>query len=253
VLSGRVALGAHRRVAADLAFLAVMDPRPFDAPLPVAPLHHHLHRPARDVGPAQLFHHRPLPLALDAMHRGQVAPIVPTYVARGAARAEEDAVRGQDAEIPRVAAVIVYLRRRRGRASKRESIFGIVTLLAYAGGNYHALLAMPGGGIITLLASNRDAREFPRLQSALSTNAMPARLTASPSPDSAPLDAVQSSLRVAVQLLQARSQYSIDDVADESQRCLAAGTVTIKYREFSRKSICNLTRDITPAALTFSL
>jgi len=29
--------------------------------------------------------------------------------------------------------------------------------------------------------------------------------------------------------------------------------VTIKYREFSRKSICNLTRDITPAALTFSL
>jgi hypothetical protein len=83
---------------------------------------------------------------------------------------------------------------------------------------------------------------------------MLARLAASPSSDSAPLDAVQSSLRVAVHLLQARSQYSIDDVADESQRCLlAAGTVTIKYREFSRKSICSLTRDITPAALTFSL
>jgi hypothetical protein len=44
--------------------------------------------------------------ALDPVHRDQVALIVPTYVARPAARAQEDAVRRQDAKIPRVAASI---------------------------------------------------------------------------------------------------------------------------------------------------
>jgi hypothetical protein len=38
----------------------------------------------------------------------------------------------------------------------------------------------------------------------------------------------------------------------EVRRRSIAGTVTMKYRGFSRKSIRSLTRDITPAVSTFS-
>jgi hypothetical protein len=68
-------------------------------------------------------------------------------------------------------------------------------------GNYHALGIEAG---CTRIPSTSTTI------STLSANAMLARLAASPSSDSTPLDAVQSSLHIAVQLLQARSLAVFD-------------------------------------------
>jgi hypothetical protein len=76
----------------------IVDPQAVDARLATRPPHHVRH-PHGEVSPRQPFHHRPLPPDLDAAYREQAALIVPTYVARAAARAE-DAVRGQDAKYP---------------------------------------------------------------------------------------------------------------------------------------------------------
>jgi hypothetical protein len=103
VLSDHVAVNPHRRATADLAAPAAVEPQPVHAPLPVAPPYH-LRHPACDLDSRQLFHHRPLPPALDAVHRDQVALMLPTYVARPATRAQEDAARRRRLHLDRVPA-----------------------------------------------------------------------------------------------------------------------------------------------------
>ena len=94
MLWDHVAVNAYGGAAADLAAPAVMDPQPVHAPLLW---------PRRTTSATLPAKSTP---ALDPVHRDQVALIFPTYVARPAARAQEDAVRRQDAKIPRVAASI---------------------------------------------------------------------------------------------------------------------------------------------------
>jgi len=93
VLSGHVAADAHGGAAADAAAPAVVDVQAVDARLAVE-RPYHLRHAGREVGSRQLFHHRPFPPALDAVHFEQAALIVPLYVARAAGRARVDAVHG---------------------------------------------------------------------------------------------------------------------------------------------------------------
>lgn len=92
-LPNHVTSDAHRDAA-------VVNAQSVDARLAVGRLYHVCHAGC-EIGFCQSFHYRPFPPVLDAVHLGQMALIVPTYVTRDTRTGREKSPRHRLARLVR--------------------------------------------------------------------------------------------------------------------------------------------------------